>query len=358
MADRTAIAAAFDRQQRLCADFDAPIYAELCRRGAEDVRRGGAIADLVTGFDGDPAAQALPLRVLAAAHARVLDGTAPHLAMHFPTAGGTPRWPDAFDALLDVLRDPATGVREWLGHPPQTNEVGRSAALLGGFVCAAATADLPLHLRELGASAGLNLRWDRYAYELGPARWGATGARPLLRPMWTGPPPPLATPAVASRRGCDLRPLDPRDDAVRRRLEAFVWPDHPERMDTLRAALDAARGDDLQIERSDAGEWLDAQLQCGWRGGALVVFHSSVWHYLPPSTRQRIERSLGAAGATASAAAPLHWLRWEDLPGSSLHELRLQSWPGGDDRLLAIGQPHGRWIEWLAADAPPQPITR
>jgi len=54
----------------------------------------------------------------------------------------------------------------------------------------------------------------------------------------------------------------------------------------------------------------------------------------------------------ASARAPLYWLSWEDevvaLPAQPrLHELRLRAWPGGEQRLLARGQPHADWIEWL-----------
>ena len=46
----------------------------------------------------------------------------------------------------------------------QTNEVQRCWALLPIFLTVARTVARPLALVELGASAGLNLLWDRYAY--------------------------------------------------------------------------------------------------------------------------------------------------------------------------------------------------
>ncbi|MCB1040214.1 MAG: DUF2332 family protein, partial [Acidimicrobiales bacterium] len=53
----------------------------------------------------------------------------------------------------------------------QTNEVGRSATLLGGFL-EVGRGGLPLRVLEVGASAGLNLRFDRYRYVAAGRSWG------------------------------------------------------------------------------------------------------------------------------------------------------------------------------------------
>ena len=350
---RQAIAAAFARQARLCAATAAPVCSELLRRCTDDILRNGPIGALVADFAGDPAKGALPLRLLGALHAQALRGDAPQLAAHLPSTGGTPRWPAAFDAFVAAATQHADEVRRWLEHPPQTNEVGRSAAFAAGYLSIAAAAGaaspLPLHLRELGASAGLNLRWDRYALHLGGRSLGDAGSPVQLRPRWLGPPPPAAQLAVSSRRGCDLRPVDVRDAMARARLPAYVWADHADRAATMRAALELARGDDLVVEAADAADWLEQVLAEPPPAGATVVQHSSLWSYLDAATQRRIERLLDSAGARRTAAASLHWLRWEDPPGTDHHELRVRSWPGGRERLLASGQPHGRSIEWLAA---------
>jgi len=46
----------------------------------------------------------------------------------------------------------------------QTNEVGRSAMLLPGFLTLARETRLPVEIAEIGASAGLNLYFDRCHY--------------------------------------------------------------------------------------------------------------------------------------------------------------------------------------------------
>src|SRR5262249_28742537 len=157
--------AAFARQAELCAAFGAPLYAEICRRAAGEAAAGGAgspLAGLLRDFVGDPAATALPLRVLAGVPALALDGPAPALAAGCAppcgAAGNAAVWTEWRAALVANV----TRVQPWLDATPQTNEVGRSGALVPGFLVVAAARRRPLRLLELGASAGLNLRWDRF----------------------------------------------------------------------------------------------------------------------------------------------------------------------------------------------------
>ena len=62
-----------------------------------------------------------------------------------------------------------------LAIPPQTNEVGRSAALLAGLFDLVAASGVPrIRLLEVGASAGLNLLLDHYAYRGDSWQFGDT----------------------------------------------------------------------------------------------------------------------------------------------------------------------------------------
>jgi hypothetical protein len=73
-----------------------------------------------------------------------------------------------------------------------------------------------------------------------------------------------------------------------------------------------------------------------------------MWMYVPEAERQRIRALVEAAGARATAAAPLAWLRMEGV-GYEHCEIRLRSWPGGEDALLGRCHYHGNWVEWLGA---------
>jgi hypothetical protein len=79
---------------------------------------------------------------------------------------------------------------------------------------------------------------------------------------------------------------------------------------------------------------------------ATVVVHSIVLQYLPPERRRRFRAALDAAGRTATPDAPLAWLRME--PAGERAELRLTSWPAGEEALLASAGYHGQPIWWSA----------
>jgi hypothetical protein len=65
-----------------------------------------------------------------------------------------------------------------------------------------------------------------------------------------------------------------------------------------------------------------------------------------------VRRIVDGAGARATPAAPLAWLRYEPHREPYLGaELRLTSWPGGEDRSLALCGYHGDPVEW--GPAPP-----
>lgn len=343
---------AFRMQAGVCRRLGSMLYAELSARCARDVAVGGPLRQLFAVADrgAAPLRDAVPLRLLGAVHARVLAGAEPGLASHYPSVGGVPRWPQAWSAFVDVVSRCGDELRAALAVAPQTNEVGRAAALLGGFLRVAARWQLPLRTFEAGASAGLLQNWPRYRYRVGDWDWGESRASVELQCDWRGPAPDLAaTVTIAEQRGCDLAPIDARDAGARSRLLAWVWPDQHERAARLRAALDLAARWPPVVDRADAAKWVVEHV-APVAGCATVLFHSVVWGYLAAGDQQRIVEHLERAGAASSAAAPLAWLRLEDPPtgpGSPHFELRLRTWPG-DERLLANVQPHGRWVQWQA----------
>jgi len=340
------LAARMREQAGWCARLGSPLYARLCEAIARDVEAGGPAAAVLAGHEADAPGSALALRLMGGVHRLVLDGRAPELAAHYPSTGARPPasadpWP-AFRAVLDAERD---AVRALLERPVQTNEVGRSAALLGGFAVVARETGLPLALLELGASAGLNLRWDRYRYTGGVA-WGDPASAVQIPCEFTGAPPALPDriPVVA-RAGCDRRPIDPTTADGARTLEAYLWPDQLERLALLRAAITVARRVPACVDEADAPAWLAARLAERPADAATVVVHSIFWQYLDEAARDAIRDAIAAVGR--GTGAPLAWLRLEPAAADGPFEVRLTTWPGGRDRRLAEASPHGRRVHWL-----------
>jgi len=111
------------------------------------------------------------------------------------------------------------------------------------------------------------------------------------------------------------------------------------------AALRVAADDSVAIDRAPAAGWLERRLAEPRAGVATVVFQSLVLQYLDDEQRTRVRAAIEAAAATATARAPLAWLRME--PGGELAEVRLRVWPGGEDTLVALAGYHGRPVRWL-----------
>jgi hypothetical protein len=341
---------AFAKQAGYCDEHGSPFTARLLRGLMQTVREGDPALHAVAMWQGDPMNDALPLRVAGALHALVLHGHAPELARHYP--GGTHESDERAlqQAAVEALTAHAPVLAQYLASPPQTNEVGRSAVLLGGFMAIAAHTGLPLHLFELGASAGLNTNWDRYRYRLGDGLFGDASSPLELAPIWHGELPPVAPLKVVARAACDRSPIDISDEIQRQRLRAYVWADQTARLQQLNAAMDAVARHPVHVEQADAATWLERSLASPLPAGvATVIYHTIFWTYLLPDAQARITSAIHSAGQAATAAAPLAWLRFELTDFHSHPRLLLSLWPGPQDLHLADAQAHGNEIFWHAA---------
>jgi hypothetical protein len=347
-------AAQLRRQARWCHDLGSRLYGALLDAAAGDCEAGGPAWAVLEGHEDARLADALAIRFLGSVHRLVLAGEAPELARHYSSVGGEAReGEDAWPAFRAVLASQRERLRALLSRPVQTNEVGRAASLLGGFLAVARETGLPLRLLEVGASAGLNLRFDRFRYESQGFAWGDPDSPVRLRAIFEGDPPPLGGPVeVASREGCDAAPVDPFSEEGRATLRAYLWPDQVERRARLDAALAVAKRVPARVERADACEWTLRRLERPAPGRATVVYHSIVMQYLGRERALRFAEIVRGAGGRASAESPLAWLYLEPRPrgaGEFDHLVRLTVWPGGEERTLAASSPHGPPVRWLAS---------
>ena len=332
-----------------CGQLGSPLYASLLTHLADDVEAGGPGAEVLAGHERDPGPSAVALRLMGGVHRLVLEQRAPRLARFFPSVGGRPDGDGAWLALQAVLDEHRDELRAGLDQPPQTNEVGRAGALVGGLLHINAWSPGPLRLFEIGASAGLNLRVDHFRVRLADGRGvGPIGSPVHLDDPWRGPHPPLADIDVVERAGCDVSPLDPTTTEGRLRLTSYVWPDQLDRLARLRGALDIATQVPAVVHELPAAEFVRrVQLV---PGTTTVVWHSVVWQYLPLDERTAVWEGLTALGAGASSTTRLAHLRLEPQrrTAGADHEflVRLRTWPGGDDRVLGVAHPHGIPTSW------------
>ncbi len=341
-------------------------YARICEGAASDE----PLLELVKEAPPD---QRRPNILLAAVHSLLLSGIDDPLAAHYPTVlawrGEDPasaRAPDttdpfpAFAAFCRRHREPV--VQLVATRATQTNEVGRCRAILPALSTVASRAGTPVAIVELGAAAGLNLLFDRYAYDYGDGALAGDTASPVrLRCEVREGRPPTTVPAVVARVGLDRRPVDVHVDDQARWLLACQWPDHLDRFEVARHAVSLSRSmtDAPVVRRGDAVEDLASVVATLPADAHLCVLHTWVAAYFTPAQ----QRALADAVADVASTRPVSWLFAEapyEVPGlpvppapgekvsGATAVVLVEQAPGAAPgaRRLADMHAHGRWLHW------------
>jgi hypothetical protein len=317
---------------------------------------------LAVGIAGDAAllaiaaaarARPVPNLFLAAAHMLLLQGNPHPLAAFYPSIAGGPQAlapGDPFPLFRAFCLEHARPIEQLLAtRRVQTNEVRRCACLLPAFAIAARQlGERPLALVEVGASAGLNLLWDDYHFDYGPAGQCGDPAAPVrlvcqLRGDRT-PPLPARLPEIATRVGLDLNPVDVREPDAALWLRALIWPEQRDRAALLERAIEVARRRPPPLLAGDALGLLPAVLASAPADAGLCIYHSFTLNQFPAEARQRFANLIAehAAGRDMALIA----LEWRE-PHATLDLSIFQHGARADQR-LAHCDAHGSWMEWLA----------
>ncbi len=303
----------FLEQARHC-EGRSPLYAELCRRFADD-----------------PVAARILDRYGEGRGALALLG-----GLHFLVLAGDASWDDPLERHEDFLT-------EYVGRQDvQTNEAQRSWVLLPLFLHAAAGAEA-VDVIELGASAGLNLVFDRYRCEYGEGSHGPADAALVLRGEERRPlPRALFEPRlnIRSRVGIDRAPIDVTTDEGVRLLESFVWPGQDERVERLHAAIDAVRDDPPPMVAGDLVDVLPGVLDALPPDGLTLVFQTGVFEYISPDARtdvreilERADRDLAFVASGRPRDEPRAW-------GMRIYR------PGRGHEFAGHADYHGTWLDY------------
>lgn len=328
------------------SEGSSPLYERICRIVADD-------PDLLEVAAVVPENRSTANVFLAAIHYLLLRGRDHPLAEYYPSVADDARDPD--DALGPILsgfcetyRDDFRPLLET--RRTQTNSVRRCCALYPAISHVTQQVDGPLALVELGPSAGLNLLFDRYRYEYGDRVAGPADAPTTVRSEIRGdgdPPLPDEPPAIHSRVGIDLNPMDVTDPDDADWLRALIWPEHDERRRTLAGAIEAAQADPPTLRSGDLLEDLPAVLDEIPEDVPVCLFDTLVLYQVP--NRERVDATI----RELATERPLHWIAGETESGA-YEGIRLE-WTravDGEARtdLLAAFEQHGNWVEWRPTD--------
>lgn len=341
------------------ADFQrprAPFSASLCDAFA----RRADLAALMEHADAD---QRLPALALAAVHDSVLAEPTSGLAQWYPDIAEHPRTDDVAGALETHVAERRAALEATVARRSlQTNDVGRCGLLLAA-ISAAEPPSGPIALVDVGCSAGLNLRLDRYRYRYEqagePDRRLGPESPVRLSTSLRGVAMPSRVPAIAARIGIDRDPVESRDEDGLRWLRACIWPDQADRRERFEAAVEIARRVPAELRTGDAVDALASAVGDAAGLGHPVVMHSWVINYLPPARRtafvaevDRLGRRGDLTWVFAEAPAEAPELPHERHFGrSDLTAVTAVTWRGGERTVhhLGVAHPHGYWLR--AADA-------
>ena len=346
------LAAEFRRFATLEGRGASPLYERLALGVADDE---GLLALAAKGRAEQPA----PNLLFAAVHLLLLGGIRDELAAFYPSVTeSAPATGDPFPHFRRFCYQHANGITATLQERRvQTNVVERCGLLLPAFgIIARRSGGKPLHLVEVGASAALNLLWDRYRIDYGGGRqWGRASSSVHIETELRGagePPLPEADLVIAARTGIDLNPIDVRDMDAVQWLRALVWPEERRQLQRLDAAVALARTAPPTLLTGDALDLLPGVLGRAPHGLALCVYHTHTLNQFSAEARKQFADLLAEVGA----GRDLYWLSSEYRPtpdGDIRPTLTLVAFEDGrrKEQILAYCDHHGRWLEWLSSAA-------
>jgi hypothetical protein len=343
--DREQVRAAFEEPEEFTT---SPLYRCLSRT----VAATGQLLDLAC--QGRPG-QYPTFLFYGAVHLLLFAGIDHPLARSYPSIAGERTLPPerAGPALVSFGREHAAELADTIRtRLVQTNQVQRAIGLRLGLSVIAGELPGPVHVIEAGASAGLNLRFDRYGYRLNGRQFGDPAAPVQLPAECHGqePQPDLdRQPAIASVLGIDLHPVDATDPGERAWLQALVWPENHRQRALLTTALELAAADPPPILAGDVVDVLPGIAGTLPAGQPRVVFHSATRLHVPASRLAAFDAAIERAGDTG----PMWWLSIEDAPDAQSRPRTARRGPALQLRrpgaavaeTIAIVDGHLAWIE-------------
>lgn len=346
---------------------EEPLYRALCEAALCEPQVLGLL------LAAEPE-QRRPNLLLAAVQYLLLAGVPHALASYYPSVGGDRGVDEALHpAFVDFCNAHRSALGELIAtHTTQTNEVGRCAVLWPVLQLAAKRQGFDrVALLDFGASAGLNLGVDRFAYDYGALRLMPGGPQAVVRLQCrlVGDAGPQASdedaPRIVSRVGVDTHPVDVFDENSVRWLRACIWPSDTLRAERFDAAVGLAREAPWRVEEhSDCTSAVERWARQVPSDVLPVVFNSWVLTYFAREARARHidrmhqcvqQRGMVWISAEApdiqideSVTPPPVELAHADWGAGTLWTLMTSGNGRPSSQFVVRSHPHGKWMQWLA----------
>jgi hypothetical protein len=324
--------------------WNAPFFASLCEAIGDDQELAGMALNT---RPGQP-----PTQFIAAVQYLLMRGADHDLKNYFPSLnGGKANVGDPSAALKDFCGKHRDEIVKLIStRATNTNEIARSAGLNAAFRTLATQSPAPLHLVEIGPSAGFNLLWDRY--QIRYLRDGKAYATETPYALLTvdvqlregGIPPLGLPPKIASRVGLELNPVDLEKQEERDWLRAVIHADHLVRHERIKKVLALKADERPEIRGGDALKLLPQALAQIPSGGKICVYHTFAVYQFSPEMQQTLEEIFTKASETRTI-----WRLSNEWGPNGKCPLTLMRYERGSltQQTLAYCDIHGTWIEWL-----------
>ena len=290
-----------------------------------------------------------------AVHYLLLSGAPDPLAEYYPSVAGDRARPvdeDSGPAFTRFCEAYATPIASHLStRLVQTNHVQRALVMRLGLALLRRASPAPVCVVEVGCSAGLNLRADRYAFSVGGATFGDRTSPVRIRvevPEAALLPDLNQLPRILDAVGVDLDPPDLTRNDDRMWLRALIWPENSHQAAQLQTALEFVATDPPRVLRGNAieiGPDVAATLP---PGAPRLVVHTAARIHVPAEQRPAFDAAVAAFGA----GGPMLHLALEDdqrSAPSGRPGVGLTATDATGSRTIAVADGHLVWLEPLPA---------
>lgn len=323
-----------------CKDH-SPVYYRLCNEIKNDLEILNKIASFET-------LQPIPNLLFGSVHLLLLKGNQHNLREYYLSLVAKPKSPeDIYPEFKDFFLNNFEEIEKLMASKlVQTNEVRRCSYLYPAFLLISTFFEnKPLHLIEIGASAGLNLFWDKYKYDYGTGDFfGKLDSNIVLKSKFEGSLPKvlelIATPEIASRVALDINCIDVTNPEELLWLEALIWPEQTERRELLKEAVKIRSQHDLLLKDCNG---FDEAIRIAVdidKQAPVCIFHTHVANQIPNEDRILFLKKIDDLGKNRNIV---------HLFNNIKPTLHLTIYKNGKkiDFPLAKTEGHGYWIDWM-----------